>query len=82
MANGVNDWLASSLGSLKSSKPILENSEDPSIGMGRLVSLQSPITLKQAIENVKNHIGIPHLRVGVAKHKNLGKRVLYLIENF
>ncbi|KAJ8917813.1 hypothetical protein NQ315_010722 [Exocentrus adspersus] len=70
MLGGVNDWLASALNS-KFTKPILENAEDSNIGMGRLVTLQSPITLRKAIEDIKSHIGIPHLRVGIAKHKDL-----------
>lgn len=72
MLDGVNDWLASFLNP-KTSKPILENPEDSNIGMGRLITLETPFPLRQVIEKVKKHIGIPHLRVGVAKHKDLGK---------
>lgn len=72
MSNGVNDWLASVL-KPKDSKPIIPNSDDPKIGMGRLLNLESPITLRKAIEDIKSHIGIKHLRVGIARHKNLGK---------
>lgn len=71
MSNGVNDWLASVF-KLKQSKPISTNINDPNIGMGRLLVFESPISLKKAIEDVKIHIGIPHLRVGVARNKDLG----------
>lgn len=71
MLDGVNDWLSSFLNP-KTSKPIIENPDDSNIGMGRLVTLEIPLPLRQVIENVKKHIGIPHLRVGVAKHKDLG----------
>lgn len=79
MSNGVNDWLAAAL-KPKESKPISVNAENSEIGMGRLLSLEKPITLKKAIEDIKSHIGIPHLRVGVAKNKTLGK-ISILISN-
>nr|CAI5854956.1 unnamed protein product [Callosobruchus analis] len=65
---GVNDWL-SSIFNIKSSIPILPNSENSAIGMGRLLELESPITLSNAIGNVKQHLGLPHVRVGVGRHK-------------
>lgn len=74
MSNGVNDWLASSL-KAKQSKPISENSENSNIGMGRLLVLGTPITLKKAIEDIKVHIGIPHLRVGIGRNKDLNSLV-------
>ncbi|KAJ8950252.1 hypothetical protein NQ314_007957 [Rhamnusium bicolor] len=70
MLDGVNDWLASAFKS-KSSKPILVNSEDSNIGMGRIITLEAPLTLKQAVKNVKQHINIPYIRIGIAKHKDL-----------
>lgn len=73
MTNGVNDWLAAAL-KPKVSKPISANPENPEIGMGRLLELESPLTLRQAIKNVKAHIGLTHLRVGVARHKDLGNK--------
>lgn len=69
--NGVNDWLASSF-NIKDSKPVIPNSLDQNIGMGRLLSLTNPVTLKEVIESVKSHIGIPHLRLGLGKGKTLG----------
>ncbi|XP_076253391.1 NIF3-like protein 1 isoform X2 [Rhynchophorus ferrugineus] len=70
MENGVNDWLASSF-SIKDSKPIIPNSVNPNIGMGRLLSLTDPVTLREVIESVKSNIGIPHLRLGLGKGKTL-----------
>lgn len=70
MANGVNDWLASALPIVKS-EPILPNKDDSKIGMGRLVSVEA-ISLAKAIELVKQHIGLPHLRLGLGKSRNLG----------
>nr|CAH7754532.1 unnamed protein product [Callosobruchus chinensis] len=68
MKDGVNDWLCAMFKS-KSSSPILPNPENSTIGMGRLLDLESPITLKQAIEDVKQHLGLPHVRVGIGRHK-------------
>jgi len=66
---GVNDWLSSAF-KISSSSPISQNSENPVVGAGRLCNLFKPISLIQAIENIKSHIGIPHLRVAVAKEKS------------
>ncbi|XP_018574736.1 NIF3-like protein 1 [Anoplophora glabripennis] len=73
MLDGVNDWLASSLNP-KSSKPIVESKEDSNVGMGRLITLETPFLLKYIIQKIKMHIGIPYVRVGLAEHKNLGKK--------
>lgn len=71
---GVNDWLASAF-HVNSSKPITESSTDASAGAGRIVKLEQSIKLNVAIENIKAHIGIPHLRLALAKGKKEGKSV-------
>ncbi|KAG5893286.1 hypothetical protein JTB14_014299 [Gonioctena quinquepunctata] len=70
--NGVNDWLATAF-NIKENRPISENTDDPSgkSGVGRIVTLAAPIKLRKIIEDVKKHIGIPHLRLGIAKHQDL-----------
>nr|XP_023021742.1 NIF3-like protein 1 isoform X1 [Leptinotarsa decemlineata] len=70
--NGVNDWLASAF-NLRFSKPIVENSDDPTgkSGVGRIITMAAPSPLNKIIEDVKKHIGIPHLRVGLAKHQDM-----------
>ncbi|CAH1155837.1 unnamed protein product [Phaedon cochleariae] len=69
---GVNDWLGSAF-QTQSSKAILKNKEypDSNIGAGRLLSLAAPITFRKAIDDVKEHIGLSHLRIGVSRHKDL-----------
>ncbi|CAH2012360.1 unnamed protein product [Acanthoscelides obtectus] len=47
----------------------MPNSENSSIGMGRFFELESPVTLKKAIEDVKQHIGLSHVRIGVGRDK-------------
>lgn len=40
-------------------------------GAGRQGSLVTPITIKQAISQVKAHLGLPHLRVALANTSTL-----------
>lgn len=70
MSDGVNDWLASSLNP-KESKPIVCHTENPVMGMGRLLVIDPPISLKKALEDVKANIGLPFLRVGIGRRKDL-----------
>jgi len=65
---GVNDWLSSAF-TISSAAVINQTPENPLVGAGRLCNLTNPVSLRQAIENIKSHIGIPHLRVAVAKGK-------------
>lgn len=74
MENGVNDWLAS-IFEAKESKPLLPNSENPKIGMGRFVTLSKSLPLKQIVDNIKKHIGMPYLRLGLAKGKKLDHEI-------
>ncbi|XP_066246415.1 NIF3-like protein 1 [Euwallacea similis] len=69
MANGVNDWLGSAL-PINETKPILPNKENPNIGMGRVLTIKT-LPLKYVIDLIKDHIGIPHLRIGIGRAKNL-----------
>lgn len=66
---GVNDWLGGAF-LLHSSEPISKNAENPLVGSGRMCHLENPLGLEQAIANVKAHIGIPHLRLALAKETN------------
>lgn len=70
----MNDWLASFL-SQKNSVPLIVNPSNPDVGMGRLVTLNQPLTLQNAIDQVKKHIGLPHLRVGVGKNCQLNSQI-------
>uniref|UniRef100_A0A0L8HAA7 NIF3-like protein 1 n=1 Tax=Octopus bimaculoides TaxID=37653 RepID=A0A0L8HAA7_OCTBM len=56
LKNGVNDWLLSAFG-----KPPM-----PDTGIGRIAKLQTSITLTEAIEIIKKHLKLPHLRVATA----------------
>ncbi|KAF2895683.1 hypothetical protein ILUMI_10463 [Ignelater luminosus] len=65
---GVNDWLSEAF-EVNSKTPIIENPTNPSVGAGRLCILKKPITVEKAVESVKSHIGIPHLRLALGKNK-------------
>ncbi|XP_066152023.1 NIF3-like protein 1 [Euwallacea fornicatus] len=73
MANGVNDWLGSVL-PIKESKPILSNKENPDIGMGRILTIET-LPLKEVIDLIKRHIGIPHVRLGIGRAKTLDSSI-------
>lgn len=70
---GVNDWLTEAL-PVKTSLPIKENVNEPSIGVGRICKLSEKISLKEAVEKIKKHIGIEHLRLALAKNKSICKK--------
>lgn len=65
---GVNDWLGQAL-NVKESSPLSENPLNPECGPGRLCLLEERLTVEQIIANIKLHIGIPHLRLALAKQK-------------
>lgn len=74
VSGGVNDWLAESLPvDLKTKMPIKEAAIDPTYGAGRKFSLTNPITIKNAVDLIKSHINIPHLRLALAKGKDESK---------
>lgn len=65
---GVNDWLVDGISdagaNLQSKKVIEENPEGvPEVGMGRLIELKNPISLKQAVEKVKNSLGLKYIQI-------------------
>ncbi|XP_060528420.1 NIF3-like protein 1 [Cylas formicarius] len=69
MENGVNDWLASVF-EPATTKPILPNTENSNVGMGRYVTLNPGSSLKKLIKDIKTKIGVSFLRIGLGKGKN------------
>ena len=61
------------------SKPLQE--VDTGVGPGRLVVLNQPILLNDAIEKLKNHLKLPHLRLAVGVSVHRGKTFV-LIRKF
>lgn len=42
-------------------------------GMGRKGKLAAPITIHEAVNKVKAHLGLPHVRVALAKNSDMCK---------
>merc|ERR1719204_32228 len=71
--NGVNDWIGSCFHS-SSTVPITPNPSMVNAGMGRILTLSTPLPLKEICEILRNHLGIKHLRLGHADHQCWAKR--------
>lgn len=65
-AGGMNDWLVEGLGGALQSMPIEPDPTLPEQGMGRKGALHEATTLQQLIPLLKEHLGLPALRVAVA----------------
>jgi dinuclear metal center YbgI/SA1388 family protein len=73
---GVNDWLLIPFGPGES-KPLQE--VDTGVGPGRLVVLNQPILLNDAIEKLKNHLNLPYLRLAVGVSVDRGSKLVQTI---
>ncbi|XP_044753129.1 NIF3-like protein 1 isoform X2 [Coccinella septempunctata] len=71
---GVNDWLADAL-EFDSSKPIQPNANNPKLGAGRSLILKNEITLSQAVESIKKHTGLAHVRLAIARGRDLESKI-------
>ena len=68
---GQND--ATQLVLPKSAKIVkLEKKALPSTGPGRFLIMDKSLTIGQALEKVKSHLGLAHLRIAIAVNGNLG----------
>ena len=76
-SKGYIDNLASKYQDSKLIK--LEKKTIQNTGPGRLLTLDQPLTLKEAIEKVKVHLELPNLRLAKAVGATLGK-ILKFIE--
>jgi len=59
---GLNDWLAKAIGPGTAS-PIEPSPGSERTGQGRLLTLDAPVPLEQAITSVKAHLGLQYVRV-------------------
>lgn len=53
--------------SLSSQVPI------PGHGMGRKCTIASPMTIQEAVNRIKSYLGLPHVRLALARGVKLGK---------
>lgn len=63
--NGVNDWLGSCFEN-KSTIPIVPNPSFSNAGMGRILTLSTPLYLTNVCDILKGHLGVTSLRIGHA----------------
>lgn len=63
--DGMTDWLARAAGPGRM-QPIVPHHMDTSAGAGRLVRLDRPLSLNRAVDMVKSHLKLQHLRVSEA----------------
>ncbi|XP_059054294.1 NIF3-like protein 1 isoform X3 [Achroia grisella] len=70
---GVNDWLASPF-LVAESAPIITRT-DPSVGAGRILKLQTGISLSEAISKVKEVTGLQYVRFAIGRNKLLSDEV-------
>ncbi|XP_044732843.1 NIF3-like protein 1 isoform X2 [Chrysoperla carnea] len=71
--NGLGEWLAHCL-PVKTCIPIQAGTV-PNTGMGRICELANEMTLKEAVEKVKCHVGVPYLRLAIARGKSLESKI-------
>ena len=63
--NGVNDWIASCF-DCSSKVPITPNPSLENAGMGRIITLSTPLSLDKICDILRDHLGVKHLRLGHA----------------
>jgi dinuclear metal center YbgI/SA1388 family protein len=63
--DGVNDWLLAPFG-VGDRGPCVPSPLDPRFGQGRFVELVEPLPLRTAVELVKRHLGLSHVRLSTA----------------
>lgn len=61
VAGGINDWLIEGFTD-KAGAPIEADSEDPDMGMGRVVDLPRPMPVAEALQRIKKHLGLDYVR--------------------
>ncbi|KAJ9058768.1 hypothetical protein DSO57_1008844 [Entomophthora muscae] len=68
--NGINDWIASGLGPLKTCVPITEKHDAPEgqegSGKGRICTLKEAVSFSELVQRVKTHFKLEHVRIARA----------------
>lgn len=74
--NGVNKWLIEAVSkNYVDLKPITPNASNQNLGAGKMCSLVDPITIEQAIINIKNFSGLRHVHLGMAKNAHMNTQI-------
>ena len=69
---GINQWLGSLLGA-GTGRPIVAHPSVVGVGAGRLVELDAPVMLTEAISLIKTGLGLANLRVAAAARHRRGE---------
>jgi dinuclear metal center YbgI/SA1388 family protein len=73
--DGVNAWLLDAFGAGERG-PCLPHALNERFGAGRFVRLQRPVSLSQAVEDIKRHLGLGQLRVAAAAAHDSGAELI------
>jgi dinuclear metal center YbgI/SA1388 family protein len=78
---GINDWLASAFKSATvtpiSEVPGGKHPIDSGVGVGRIVRVNEKISIREAVEIIKAHLGLKFVRVGQSPHhSSLDEKVI------
>ena len=71
---GINEWLGALLGP-GAGRPIVAHPSGNDLGAGRLVELDSPVALAEAIALIKAGLGLPMLRVAASNRHRSGEPI-------
>jgi len=71
---GLNEWLGGLLGSGRG-RPIIAHARLEGVGAGRVVELDTPVTLVDAIARIKTGLGLSHLRVAATHQHQAGEPI-------
>lgn len=71
---GINEWLGALLGPGQG-RPILANPSVEGVGAGRIVDLDAPITLDEALPLIKSGLGLSHVRVAASARHRQGEEI-------
>ncbi|MGC4068240.1 MAG: Nif3-like dinuclear metal center hexameric protein [Polyangiaceae bacterium] len=71
---GINDWLGSLLGPGRG-RPILPHPRVEHVGAGRIVQLDEPLPLVEALGHIKAGLSLPSLRVATAHRHQEGEPI-------
>ena len=58
----------------------LEKLALPLTGAGRLLMLEQCLTLSKALDLLKNHLGLSHLRLAIANSASMGKILTTILQ--
>lgn len=74
-AGGVNDWLASAVGSGRVEPLSRITPDDPHVGLGRRVELAEPLAVDALVQRIKAHLQLPYVQLAQSERHASGEPV-------